>query len=207
MQYIAMASMLIDHIGVLFYPNEVIWRIIGRLAFPLYAYGIVIGYTHTSNLRKYMIRIVFLAVIAQLPFSFAFQTFQLNIIFTLFFSLIGITLFDKVKNNTFRLISIAFLIFIMEYIPMDYGAYSLFLTLFYRYKKTWQTFILHILLNGIFLLYKGWDIQMVSVLSTLFIIMIPQFENVGREHTPQWLWRSFYPAHLFILAIISYFFS
>jgi len=38
---LAFITMLIDHIGYIFFPFDEIWRIIGRIAFPLFAWGIV----------------------------------------------------------------------------------------------------------------------------------------------------------------------
>ena len=39
---IACISMLIDHIGIVFFPNMDGFRIIGRLAMPIYSYSNVI---------------------------------------------------------------------------------------------------------------------------------------------------------------------
>ncbi|SCW87121.1 TraX protein, partial [Paenibacillus tianmuensis] len=51
-QIIAYFTMSLDHIGRLFFPNIVLFSLLGRLAFPLFAYGIAIGYTKTSNFRR-----------------------------------------------------------------------------------------------------------------------------------------------------------
>ena len=40
---IAMVTMLIDHIGMILFPNIAILRIIGRLAFPIFAYFVAEG--------------------------------------------------------------------------------------------------------------------------------------------------------------------
>ena len=41
---LAMLTMLIDHIGLIWFPENMAWRIIGRLALPFYAFAIVLGY-------------------------------------------------------------------------------------------------------------------------------------------------------------------
>ena len=45
----ATITMLIDHIGFVLFPNIVMFRIIGRLAFPLFAFQISIGFDKTKN--------------------------------------------------------------------------------------------------------------------------------------------------------------
>ena len=62
---IAMLTMLIDHIGMLLFPDVTILRIIGRLAFPIFAYCIAEGCVYTRNHKKYMLRILICAVIFQ----------------------------------------------------------------------------------------------------------------------------------------------
>ena len=52
LQLIAMITMLIDHVGAAFFPDQLEWRVIGRISFPIYAYCIVLGYRHTKNLKN-----------------------------------------------------------------------------------------------------------------------------------------------------------
>lgn len=44
LKLIAMLTMLVDHIGLLFFPEIMAFRIVGRIAMPLFAYGIAQGY-------------------------------------------------------------------------------------------------------------------------------------------------------------------
>ena len=66
LKLIAMVTMLIDHTGkMLFHSN--IMRIIGRTAFPIYAYCIAVGCVYSKNHLKYLSRIVLMGLISQ-PF-------------------------------------------------------------------------------------------------------------------------------------------
>lgn len=90
----AMATMVIDHIGYMFFPGQLIYRTIGRLAFPIFAYQIAIGYSKTSNLGKYVLRLLIFAVIAQLPYWFfnpglEFRLYHFNVLF-MFIAAIGV---------------------------------------------------------------------------------------------------------------------
>ena len=64
---LACLTMLIDHSGKVLFGNMAQMRIIGRLAFPLFAYSLAAGVVFTHDSRKYLTRIVLLALISQ-PF-------------------------------------------------------------------------------------------------------------------------------------------
>lgn len=68
LKLIAMASMLADHIGVVLLPQYEILRIIGRLAFPVFAYMIAEGCTYTRNRRSYLLKIALLAAGCQVVY-------------------------------------------------------------------------------------------------------------------------------------------
>lgn len=101
LKYIAMVTMLIDHIGVVFIENtrlysiesfqmlDVCIRLIGRIAFPLFAFLLVEGFQHTSNLRNYASRLLVFAFISEIPFDLAasgkLTWAHQNVFFTLFY--------------------------------------------------------------------------------------------------------------------------
>jgi hypothetical protein len=53
LKIIAFSTMAIDHIGAIFFPELLFLRIIGRLAMPLFAFGIAEGYLKTKNIFNY----------------------------------------------------------------------------------------------------------------------------------------------------------
>jgi len=104
LKLIGIIAMAIDHVGLLFFPEIQLLHIIGRLAFPIFAYQISIGYIFTSNIKKYIKRLFILAVISQIPFAFLyidlkFRPLKLNIIFTLLLGIVIIKLYEKIKLN------------------------------------------------------------------------------------------------------------
>lgn len=62
---IACLCMFIDHAGKMLFPQYPVMRQIGRLAFPLFAYGIAVGAVYTHDQVKYLSRIVLLALVCQ----------------------------------------------------------------------------------------------------------------------------------------------
>ncbi len=147
LKIIALLTMILDHISILFFPEATILRLIGRMAFPLYCFLIVDGYFHVKDdkkrLCKYILNILLFAIITEVPFNLLFYNryfyfLQQNVLFDLFLGLIMLILLDQVKNNKalkiFYFLMTAFLstIFFANYIfhgvILFYG--------FYLYKKS-----------------------------------------------------------------------
>lgn len=62
---VAMITMLVDHLGAAVFPQYHIMRIIGRIAFPIYAYCIAAGCVYTRNIGAYLNRVALTGIIVQ----------------------------------------------------------------------------------------------------------------------------------------------
>jgi hypothetical protein len=203
LQIVAMLTMLIDHIGAALYPDILVLRLIGRLSFPLYAFAIVQGYRYTRNLPKYMFRLILLAAITQLPYFWAFGYQQLNVIGTFVLCILALLAMDRIKIIIVQIIIgvAAFLLF--TWIPTDYGTYALMLIIIYRYTASYLALILSFFLNLYYYWTGGVLYQYISMLSTFWLVWGSQIKVV-KFKVPRWLWLSFYPAHLTVLALIKW---
>lgn len=86
LKVLAVISMTIDHAGVILFSEYMFLRLVGRLAFPIFCYLLILGVESTRNVRNYFARLFFFALVSQVPyyFAFGFTPFdQLNIFFTL----------------------------------------------------------------------------------------------------------------------------
>ena len=202
MQLLAMLTMLIDHIGYMFYPELKVLRWIGRLAMPLYAYGIAVGYVKTSNLRGYMIRLVIIAGLTQIPYMFAFHTWTINIVGTFIFSLGVLWVIKQIPPFVGKLMIVAAAVILLEIFPFEYGSYALLLILIYSYTSTNWMLTAHVGLNFLFIFYKGWIMAMASAASTAILSLYPGFAGLSRRLIPRWLWLGFYPSHLLVLVVV-----
>lgn len=107
--------MLIDHINkALIWPNlEVggslsilssIFDVIGRIAFPLFSFFIVEGFFRTRSKKKYLLNLLFFAIISEIPYdmfsSKVILEFRLNnVLFSLSLSLITIWILDEFRKR------------------------------------------------------------------------------------------------------------
>jgi hypothetical protein len=175
LKLLAIVTMLIDHIGYMYFPGEMLFRTIGRLAFPIFAYQIALGYSHTSNLKKYISRIFSFALITHIPYSFfspdlTFNPFHFNVLFTFVVAIgllrvydmgiLKIKAFIQDKNYKQLLIGVLLLVFaiIIIILPevisfiirgfyLEYGMLALILVLlFHVFEDKKKTAIISIVL-------------------------------------------------------------
>lgn len=199
-----MLTMLIDHIGLVWFPENMTWRIIGRLALPFYAYSIVLGYSRTSNINRYLRRLAVIALLSQLPYQIALHRLEVNTVGSLFVCLLLLRLLDKCSGKPLMQVSLAASFAgLLEMLPFSYGAYVVLLVLIYRYAMAQQYTLFHFSLNVVSFFVKGWSIQAFSIFSTIFIVYLPDFmRSADKVKVPRVIWRSFYPLHLIIIAIV-----
>lgn len=68
--------MLIDHIGLIFFPDVIAFRCIGRLAMPIFSYCIAQGCIHTKNRKKYFLRVFVMGLLCELIYVVDFFIFS-----------------------------------------------------------------------------------------------------------------------------------
>jgi hypothetical protein len=223
----AITTMLIDHIGAILFPEALWLRMIGRLAFPLFAWMIAQGYLYTRSRRNYLLRLLVFAVICEVPFRLAFPGHGSNVLWTLALGLTAIcaweALEDKILGGAAALAcAIAALALKTDY--DFYGVATVFLFHVFRERKDWGKLAGCLLaLNLIYLpitngfwevLFSGGSqrqiivhaanvlLQTLSMFSLLFV-----FSYNGRPGPlkAKYLFYAFYPAHILILYLIARF--
>ncbi len=204
---IAMLTMLIDHVGFVLFPEQMIWRIIGRVAFPLFAFLIVQGVLHTSNWKRYGIRLLLFAFLSEIPFDLAtsgqwVNFYSQNIFFTLLFGMLVVeaSIYFEAQGKVVYGFGLAFVIgFLCDILRTDYGMLGILIIYsFYmcRYSKM-ATATMTIVLNFV----EGTP----QLFAGLAVIPI-YFYNGTLGLKNKWIqygFYAFYPVHLLILAAIA----
>lgn len=78
LKIIAAISMLADHTGMLIFPQVPLLRIVGRIAFPIFAYSIYEGCKYTKNKGKYFLRVFILGTICVVGYLIFSKELYLN---------------------------------------------------------------------------------------------------------------------------------
>lgn len=211
LKLIALITMIIDHVGAVFFPFEPWFRIIGRISFPIFCFLLVEGYFHTRDVRKYSLRLLIFAFISEVPFDLAFsgrmETGHQNIFFTLFLGLIAIYMVDVyfAKKPVFGMSGLLLAMFLSEFLRTDYGILGiLYMLVIFALRKIAepQKYILMALLITLLNLMLSGGLQMYSVISVLYI----SFYNGKPGPKNSLIKYGFYlayPLHLLILYLIS----
>ena len=203
LKLIAIISMFIDHAGYTLFSNNLIMRSIGRIAFPLFSFCIMIGYFNTKDLKKYIKRILLIGIISQPIYILLFNIYTPNIMFTLIAELLLYYSFDNKKWWY-----IPFLVVIPFLLKFDYSIIYLFIVpIFYYFRNdkvllciSYIMFYFSYLLD--FFITKNIFCCVTSCsIFALFFILIKTKTNFKIN---KYFFYLFYPLHLLILLIIKY---
>ena len=218
---IAMIFMLCDHMWATILDYE--WlTCIGRIAFPIFAFLITEGYIHTSNINKYIKRMVIFDIITEIPFNLMVSAspiypFHQNVLWTFVISLLTLKYlnFDNTKN-IFKSILIIILAIIIATITMcDYfGAGVMMVVGFYIFRKSkLLQLLMMIYVNMILIQGYSYPIDIAgytyyfpqqgfALLSLIFIWLY----NGKQGYHAKWFkifCYAFYPLHMLILYILT----
>ena len=211
LKIIAMISMVIDHVGDLFFP-ELLWpRMIGRLAMPIFSFCIAEGYAHTRDKNKYLLRIGIFALVSEIPFDLAFDGrigfSHQNIMLTFAISILALKIFDllcdgdkqtvgKTVLGTLAVVVMAFLAFLLR---ADYTFFAVFAVfLFYALRKKHP-----LLRSGVGVAFLALT-RTVGYYCTTGLSFIPLAMYNGKKGKGlKWLFYAFYPGHLLVLYLLK----
>ena len=129
LKWIAIVTMLIDHIGAVLFENgfikaynqqlsgafsysvtHAVWyadiwmRRIGRVAFPIFCFLLVEGFFHTRDRRCYGRRLLLAAAVSEIPYDLAFSGRWMdaqhqNVCLTFFLALVAMELLERYGNG------------------------------------------------------------------------------------------------------------
>nr|WP_300003420.1 TraX family protein [Tissierella sp.] len=202
LKLIALMSMIIDHYGAIFKSGVSLYRIIGRLAFPIYAFLLVEGYFHTKNVKKYGIRLIVFAFISELPYDLAFrgrlEFMNQNIFFTLFIGLVTMYFIDQVaKENNQKLFFMLIGMFVALILSVDYSFIGIGYILFFYFTRSMEKNERIFKMAAImFLINLSLSFTQQYSIFALFLIYFYNEELGTKNKFVQILFYIIYPLHL-----------
>jgi TraX protein len=206
---IAIIAMIIDHMGLFFFPQYFIFRIIGRLAFPLFCWLIANGAHHTKDIRKYLLRLYFFALASQVPYLLANRLIDqhfsgLNVLCTLFFGLMAIVFIQRTRNWVHWFFITVVFGAMAQLLQTDYGGFGvavivLFYVFYYNFKKlVIAQLVLFFVPFILFPVYLSGLFEPIGLLSLVFI----RLYNNKPGPRAKYLFYIFYPLQYIIYYLL-----
>ena len=225
LKILACLFMLIDHIGVVLFPQYEWMRIVGRLSYPLFAFCIAEGCRYTKNKLRRFLSVFVLGVICEIAFVVTQGMYIGNILLTFSISILLIYLLQYAKKkyleNTkngvllFALfaVSIVLTFVFCRYVGVEYGFFGVmtpvFVTLFddeskdgdNKYKNKSKRFV-SCLLFAVSLLMMSLlnpplgSIQLWCLLSVLLVLL---YNGQKGRYSFKYGFYLFYPIHILVI--------
>lgn len=212
LKLIACAAMLIDHIG--FFVPGYGMRLIGRIAFPIYCFLLVEGACYTRSPRRYALRLLIGAVLAEVPFDLLFfgrMTFDhQNVMLTLLFGFVMIQCMNRLGGVWQYLAVIPFCL-LAELCNTDYGGMGVALIALFHWsrgmpgERVVQIVGMAILFYNRFMTTIGpvrVPLQMAGMLALVLIQCYSGRKRTGSKAI-QWVFYLFYPVHMTVLLLLK----
>ena len=223
LKIIACITMLIDHMGVILFPTVSILRIIGRIAFPIFAFLLAEGCFYTRNKLRHLAVMSCFAVVMQVVLYIAtkmtdfsiFIHFSIAVGLCYIIDFIDIFIREKKVLMTVLLIVCTLLlassIVLVDknttYFYSNYGIFSIFLPvamyLVRKYIKQIHLFINIILICVAMVLmhyFTTYITQLYGMIACLFILL---YNGKKGRFNLKYLFYIFYPLHMVVLYAIA----
>jgi hypothetical protein len=210
-KFVAAILMLIDHVGAVLFPDVEIFRIVGRLSMPLFAFALARAFRNAGNgsvmdYKPYLCRLLIFAAVSQVPYSFAFSGLNIGFTWLLSFALLCvISHYGKLdKRVSWALIIIVFAAAV--FLPVGFGLSGvvypvLFYLCYYKYFKpnyaitgAAALFVVSVTID------RAGLIQGFAILAVPLVAFLAERDNINI--LPRWFYYAFYPAHIAILLFI-----
>ena len=224
LKLLALVTMMIDHIGAVFFPQYIWLRYIGRLSFPIYAFLIAEGFVHTRSRLKYFLRLLIFGIISELPYNYLFygnifHPESQNIMFELALGIPVLFCAEKIRDKKYLFIlPCAALVLMSEYFGFSYGVYGIFLMLMAYISRSKGAGLQGLYSAGTTIIFNGTvdmsipfiggrlnilDFNSVQCLAVLAAVPIMLYNGKKGKYSLKWFFYVIYPAHILLLILVK----
>ena len=215
LKWIALITMLIDHTGASVlekipqyttvdwvFQLDLVLRMIGRIAFPIYCFLLVEGFWMTRSRKKYAFNLLVFALISEIPFELSFMGgldigFH-NVYWTLLLGLIMMMVLEGIKErwagkyNLLALLALALIAGTAQLVYTDYAAIGVIL-IFILYQ-TREDRKRQSILGAVVMCY-----EITAPISFLLTYHYNGQRKTRKSPYSKYAFYVFYPIHLLIL--------
>ena len=230
LKFIAAIAMVCDHMGVILFPEAEWLRIIGRLAFPIFAYLIAEGSKYTRNKTKHLLTMAGFAAVIQIVYYVYSRSLEMSVMVTFTLSVIIIyaletcksaiyskdsSLAGKILTATLFVSTIVLAVAADLTVDLDYGLSGCLLPVFPAllttprcenppeiFKKL-DTKLPRVFLFSLGTLALAFDYGGVQFLGLLTIPLLLLYSEKRGRLKMKYFFYVFYPLHLVLLQFIA----
>ena len=213
----AVIVMTIDHIGHILFPGVMWLRIIGRLAYPIFAYMIAEGCTHTRSMPRYFATMAGMAAICQVVVYFVTGSLYQYILVTFTLSILLIGVLKKAlqtQSTLWWLITSAALgtiWMLTQWLPaqlsgtdfsIDYSFWGVMVPVLVWLGKTKGQ---KLLLEAAGLVLIAGNVNNIQTLALCALPILALYNGQRGKWKLKYFFYLYFPAHIVALEIIAYF--
>lgn len=221
LKLIAICTMLIDHMGYTLFPGVMWLRCVGRVAFPIFCFLIAEGCVHTHDRKKYALRLLLFALIAEIPFNLMnsgmiWDPYDQNVLWTLLTGALVCWLIDwalkKCTPLSFVLTGAAMVAayWLLEAFRTDYGGWGMLLVAaFYGVHRAPSGAVVKMIAQAFGLAFFSLGVMggYLSIELWSLVSLAPIWLYNGQRgfshKAVQYGFYTFYPVHILILSLIA----
>ena len=215
LKIIALITMTMDHVGLMLFPQSLWLRMVGRLAFPLYAYMIAEGCRYTKSMPKYWGSVAAVGLVCQLVYWFAMGSLYMCIMVNFSLSIALIALVKKAveeRNGIWYAVLTAAVLgafLLCEGLPLwlphtdfaiDYGFVGVMLPVLIYLGSTAGAKLALAAVGLVLLAVSLGGIQWYSLLA---LPLLALYSGQRGKWKMKWLFYLYYPAHLVVLYALT----
>ena len=214
LKLIAAAAMLVDHAGLMFFPGNDCFRILGRLAFPIFAYMIAEGSKYTRSRKRYFSQLFALAAVCQIVYFLVDGSLYLSVLVTFSLALVMIFALQDLKaapswkTGLLFAAAVGCVFLLNEAFTIDYGFWGCMVPLFAAapHSTRLDSKYASIAALGVGLLILafslgGWQIWSLAAVPVLLL-----YSGQRGKWRMKYFFYIFYPTHLAALQVLAWLF-
>ena len=224
LKIIGAMAMLCDHVGLMFFPQVQLFRIIGRLAFPIFVYMIAEGCRYTRSRPRYFLQIFLLAFGCQVVYFLVDRSLYMSILVTFSCSILIICALQQLKEadgpqtalwSLIFLTAVAGVYMLNKVVDIDYGFWGcmtpVFPAVFQDRRDAQRKSIprldrreVHIAMLALGLLILWLDLGGVQIWSLMATPVLLLYSGRRGKLRMKYFFYIFYPLHLALLQLIGW---